>query len=80
MKRLLILSFLSFTVLLASAGHLAAQIAKNSFCPVMLRTRVKEKFYADYQGRKIYFCCRSCIKSFQKHPEKYLKNLEVPID
>lgn len=54
-----------------------AQWGKNSVCPVMPGHGVKEKFFVDYKGERIYFCCRSCVKAFQKHPERYLKNLEV---
>lgn len=53
-----------------------AQMEKNSFCPVMPGTRVKEKLYLDYEGSRIHFCCKSCVKAFKKHPEKYLKRME----
>jgi len=26
-----------------------------------------------HKGKKIKFCCRPCIKKFNKNPEKYLK-------
>jgi YHS domain-containing protein len=26
----------------------------------------------DYQGKKVSFCCKSCIGEFQKDPAKYL--------
>jgi YHS domain-containing protein len=29
----------------------------------------------DYQGRKIAFCCDSCIAKFQKDPAKYLAKI-----
>ena len=57
----------------------SAQMEKNTLCPVMPGTPVKEKFYLDYQGRRIFFCCRSCVKAFKKHPEKYLKNLVLSV-
>lgn len=57
----------------ASSAH--AQGGKNTICPVMPGHAVKEKFFVDYEGERIYFCCRSCVKSFKKHPERYLKNL-----
>jgi YHS domain-containing protein len=28
----------------------------------------------DYQGKKVAFCCDSCIAKFQKDPSKYLAN------
>ena len=30
-----------------------------------------------YQGKLIRFCCKGCIKSFNKNPDKYLKELET---
>jgi YHS domain-containing protein len=29
----------------------------------------------DYQGKKVAFCCDSCITKFQKDPAKYLAKL-----
>ena len=29
-----------------------------------------------YQGKLVRFCCKGCIKSFNKNPDKYLKELE----
>ena len=29
----------------------------------------------EYQGTEVRFCCKDCIKDFQKDPEKYLKRL-----
>ena len=57
-------------------GFLAwAEIPKGTKCPVMTGSRAQERFWLDYQGRRLYFCCKSCVRSFKKHPEKYLKNL-----
>ena len=38
--------------------------------------RVKEKFYVDYQGKRIYLCCRHCVIKFKRQPEKYLKYMK----
>ena len=77
MKRILLV--FSLTVLLATSLPFwaSAQFAKNTICPVMPGERVKEKFFVDYQGERIYLCCRNCVKAFKRHPEKYLKNLEA---
>lgn len=53
---------------LAFAGFLWAA---EPTCPVMKGERVKKKFWAEWKGEKVYFCCRSCVKSFKKHPERY---------
>ncbi|MFA9196864.1 MAG: hypothetical protein ACEQSM_04540 [Aliarcobacter sp.] len=29
-----------------------------------------------YQGQLIRFCCKGCIKSFNKNPDKYLKEID----
>ncbi len=42
-------------------------------CPVMEGRKAKTKFYVDYEGRRIYLCCRNCVKAFKKHPERYLR-------
>ena len=31
--------------------------------------------YVEYQGKRVYFCCKGCDKKFQADPEKYLDNL-----
>ena len=49
---------------------------KQKMCPVMLGRPVKEKFFVDYNGKRIYLCCAPCVKAFKKNPEKYLKNLK----
>ncbi len=44
-------------------------------CPVM-GGKINKKLYVDHNGRRIYFCCEMCIKSFKEDPGKYLKKLE----
>lgn len=79
MRKLILSVFLWGAGALAFLGLdprvLPAQIEKNAFCPVMVGERVKDKFYVDYEGRRIYLCCKGCKKAFKKRPEKYLKNL-----
>ena len=29
-----------------------------------------------YQGREVQFCCKGCIKAFEKDPAKYLKLID----
>jgi len=30
----------------------------------------------EYKGRTIVFCCKSCVRKFNKEPDKYLKKLD----
>lgn len=45
-------------------------------CPVM-GGKIDKKVYADYDGKRVYFCCAGCPEQFNKEPDKYLKNLEA---
>lgn len=44
-------------------------------CPVMGGT-INTELYADYEGKRVYFCCEGCIPEFQKNTAKYIKKLE----
>jgi YHS domain-containing protein len=54
----------------AAAAPPAPQIQTK--CPV-LGGNVNQNVYADYQGKRIFFCCEGCITAFHNNPEKYLK-------
>jgi len=56
--------------------HLPAEAKSQTTCPVM-GGNIDKNIYADYQGKRIYFCCKGCDEEFKKNPEKYLKKLEV---
>jgi YHS domain-containing protein len=47
----------------------------QTLCPVM-GGEINKAIYADYEGRRVYFCCNSCIDVFKNDPEKYIKQLE----
>jgi YHS domain-containing protein len=44
-------------------------------CPVM-GGKINKSLYADYAGKRVYFCCAGCIAPFNKEPEKFIKQLE----
>jgi len=33
--------------------------------------KVKRNLFVEHEGRKVYFCCEGCMKSFKKDPKKY---------
>ena len=37
---------------------------------------VNQSLYADYEGKRVYFCCEGCVPEFQKNPAKYISKLE----
>ena len=58
------------------AGSLwAADPKPQTTCPV-LGGNIDKKVYADYKGKRIYFCCSGCDAEFKKDPEKYMKKLQ----
>jgi YHS domain-containing protein len=59
-----------------AAGSLWAAAPKpQTTCPV-LAGDIDKSVYADYQGKRIYFCCKGCDVEFNKNPEKYMKKLQ----
>jgi len=59
----------------AAGGLWAAEAKPQTTCPV-LAGNVDKNVYVDYQGKRIYFCCKGCDAEFHKDPGKYMKKLE----
>lgn len=80
MKRALF-ALLAFSAL--GAGAFAGP--KTIKCAVMTSNKVdipkatKDKLFADYKGRRYYFCCIGCPQSFKADPKKFAKNPSLPI-
>ena len=75
MKKLQVL-FLALALTAFAAGSLwAAEAKPQTTCPV-LAGNIDKSVYADYQGKRIYFCCKGCDTEFNKDPEKYMKKLQ----
>jgi YHS domain-containing protein len=62
-----------------SASASAAQSAENSnktvntVCPISGDKvgDIGKPVYAQYKGQTIAFCCKHCLKKFNKNPDKY---------
>ncbi len=61
----------------AAADSTAAETLQKT-CPVM-GGAIDKDYYVDYEGRRIYFCCASCIEEFKKDPEKYIGKVDEEI-
>ncbi len=48
----------------------AAQ-TEQTLCPVM-GNPIDKSVFTEYQGKRVYFCCPSCIDEFNQDPQKYL--------
>ncbi|MEA2552400.1 MAG: hypothetical protein QOJ65_576 [Fimbriimonadaceae bacterium] len=38
----------------------------------------KTKMFADYKGRRYFFCCSGCPETFKANPAKYAKAESIP--
>ncbi|MFH1848117.1 MAG: YHS domain-containing protein [Candidatus Omnitrophota bacterium] len=48
----------------------------NDRCPVMGNPVAADTPYtAEYEGKKVGFCCEGCVSKFNSDPGKYTKNL-----
>jgi YHS domain-containing protein len=66
--------------IISSVGCLRADDAKPyspTTCPVSGEKlgEMGAPVSIDYQGKKLSFCCDSCIAKFQKDPAKYLSKI-----
>ena len=50
-------------------------IKVQTTCPVMGGAIDKASF-VDYEGKRIYMCCKGCTAALKKDPAKYIKILE----
>lgn len=51
-----------------------ARPAEQTTCPLM-GMAIDKSVFTEYRGKKVYFCCASCIDGFKKDPEKYIAKL-----
>ena len=46
------------------------------WCPGTNSARWATPYVYAYKGREIKFCCKGCLKDFNKEPAKYIKLIE----
>jgi len=86
MKKLISLTVLAAAII----GFAGAQSTKTTktpttiACAVMPSNKVdvaaatKAKMFADYKGKRYFFCCGGCPDAFKKDPAKYAKAASIP--
>ncbi len=47
----------------------------NKMCPVMTDEEVDPEMTISFRGKKVAFCCDTCIEKFKANPDKYLPRL-----
>lgn len=57
----------------AAPSAQTSQKAVNTVCPISGDKvgDIGKPVYAQYQGQTIAFCCKHCLKKFNKNPDKY---------
>ena len=84
MKKLVVLLSLAALSLGVFAQDAKPKEKTTVKCPVMADNDVniakatKEGMFADYEGRRYFFCCAGCKPAFQKNPAKYAKADSIP--
>jgi YHS domain-containing protein len=73
----------AFLLVLASLSLSAVAAPKKTTitCPVQhekvnIASALKHHMYADYKGRRYFFCCEGCPEAFKANPAKYAKGGE----
>lgn len=49
-------------------------------CPVSGKKLEDKSVYTDFEGRRIAFCCKKCVGTFNEDPKSYLSKLDAPAD
>ncbi|MDQ8188086.1 YHS domain-containing protein [Pelagicoccus sp. SDUM812002] len=76
LKKLLVLAFFATITIVA----FSQDSTKNEYCPVTPTDLAEPDIHTEYKGETIYFCCKSCLRDFNKDPEAYLANLAVAVE
>jgi YHS domain-containing protein len=84
MKRhLLSLIAVAFGSVIGSAAFAADAAKEGAPYPLKVCVVSGEKlgsmgksYVHNHEGREVQFCCKSCLKDFNKDPQKYLKKLD----
>jgi YHS domain-containing protein len=54
----------------------AGDTMPQSTCPVSGHA-IDKSVYEDYEGKRVYFCCESCVDKFKEDPDSYMKKFEA---
>ena len=81
MKNLLLL----VSALAIATSAFGQKAPKELPCAVMggehkvnIAKATKDKMFADYKGKRYFFCCAGCPSEFKKNPAKYAKAQSIP--
>ena len=84
-SRSLLIAILSVSLCVAASTATAGDTNTVKLKPYTLKTCVVsgdklgemgDPFVYKYKDREIKFCCKGCLKDFNKEPAKYIKKIE----
>ena len=84
MKKLISLSVLALAIAAAAGAQTTKKPPTTIVCAVMPANKVdiaaatKKHMFADYKGKRYFFCCAGCPEAFKKDPAKYAKAPSIP--
>ena len=58
----------------ATAQAQAQDTVLQETCPIM-GGPINKAIFVEYEGKKVYFCCKGCETEFNKDPAKYVAKL-----
>jgi YHS domain-containing protein len=58
-----------------NATAAAAAAVEQTTCPVMAGNPINKDLFVEYEGKKVYFCCKGCEDVFLADPAKYIAKL-----
>lgn len=76
-KYILIMGLIAVTALLGAVAFADKEtLQPQTRCPVMDGT-INKSLFVEYEGKRIYVCCKECIEPVKKDPAKYIRELEA---
>jgi YHS domain-containing protein len=79
MKKFIAPTLLALSIVGLAGAQTTKKPAAKMTCAVMSKNPVdiakatKAHMYADYKGKRYFFCCAGCPEAFKKDPAKYSK-------
>ena len=53
----------------------AVATVEQTTCPVMDGNPINKALFVEYEGKKVYFCCKGCEEKFLADPAQYIAKL-----
>ena len=50
---------------------------KQKLCPIYVEDDIDTEEFVNYKGVKVYMCCGTCVRAWEKNPDYYAKVSQV---